>query len=129
MTLRSPARTVLVAMCLALVAGALAATASATTPAKPKVDGNAAAGKAVYRANCSICHVLKAAGSGGTIGPNLDQVVLTQAKIIDIVTNGGPAMGKAAAKWSMQMMGYKKVLTTAQIQNVAAFEATAAKKS
>ena len=37
---------------------------------------------------CSACHILKAAGSEGNIGPNLDTVSLTEELVKDMVTNG-----------------------------------------
>jgi|TARA_B100001540_G_scaffold145163_1_gene128720 mono/diheme cytochrome c family protein len=50
------------------------------------------------KAACAACHILKAAGSEGNIGPNLDTVDgLTQASVIDIVTYGlgvMPAFGE-----------------------------------
>ena len=50
------------------------------------------------KAACAACHSLKAAGSEGNIGPNLDTVDgLTQASVIDIVTYGlgvMPAFGE-----------------------------------
>lgn len=35
-------------------------------------DGNAAAGKQLFKANCGSCHTLANAGTSGTIGPDLD---------------------------------------------------------
>ena len=47
---------------------------------------------------CSACHILKAAGSEGNIGPNLDTVSnLTIESVKDIVTHGlgvMPAFGE-----------------------------------
>ena len=49
-------------------------------------------------AGCAACHVLKAAGAEGNIGPNLDTVSnLTIESITDIVTHGlgvMPAFGE-----------------------------------
>ncbi len=48
-------------------------------------------------AACAACHVLKAAGSEGNIGPNLDTVSMTIDSVIDMVTNGlgvMPAFGE-----------------------------------
>ena len=43
--------------------------------------GNAANGKAVFLANgCSSCHTFTAAGSTGTIGPNLDSLAANAKK-------------------------------------------------
>lgn len=108
---------------LVLAASAAALVASA---AKPVVVGNPAAGEAIFVANCSTCHILKAAGTKGTIGPDLDKLVLSEATIIAEVTKGGSApMGAAGTEYLTQMMAYKGILTTAQIENVAAFEYTA----
>ena len=40
------------------------------------------------KAQCGVCHALKAAGSEGQIGPNLDQLKPTTSSIITVVTNG-----------------------------------------
>ena len=49
-------------------------------------------------AACAACHVLKAAGSEGNIGPNLDTVAgLNYDSVMDIVTHGlgvMPAFGE-----------------------------------
>jgi len=49
-------------------------------------------------AGCAACHVLKAAGSEGNIGPNLDTVAgLNYDSVMDIVTHGlgvMPAFGE-----------------------------------
>ena len=48
-------------------------------------------------AACAACHILKAAGSQGNIGPNLDTVSMTIESVIDMVTNGlgvMPAFGE-----------------------------------
>ena len=49
-------------------------------------------------AGCAACHVLKAAGSEGNIGPNLDTVEgLSYESVMDIVTHGlgvMPAFGE-----------------------------------
>jgi len=44
------------------------------TTAAPK--GNAAAGKSVFTSTgCGSCHTFKAAGTNGTVGPNLDDAL------------------------------------------------------
>ena len=40
------------------------------------------------KAECGACHTLKAAGSTGTIGPNLNQLKPQMSQIIVAVTNG-----------------------------------------
>ncbi len=48
-------------------------------------------------AGCAACHVLKAAGSVGNIGPNLDTVSMTVESVKEMVTYGlgvMPAFGE-----------------------------------
>ena len=40
------------------------------------------------KAQCGVCHTLKAAGSAGNIGPDLDQLKPPMSQIIYAVTNG-----------------------------------------
>ena len=55
--------------------GSRSATTTAATTTAPAGQGDATAGKAVFAsAGCGGCHTLKAAGSTGTVGPNLDQL-------------------------------------------------------
>jgi mono/diheme cytochrome c family protein len=56
-----------------------------------------AEGKTVFTTNCASCHTLKAAGSSGTVGPNLDELEPDLATVEHQVVNGGgpmPAFGK-----------------------------------
>ena len=39
-------------------------------------------------AGCAACHILKAAGSEGNVGPNLDTVSLTEESVKEMVTYG-----------------------------------------
>ena len=59
---------------------------SGSTLADPKMD----LGLEVYnnKAQCGVCHTLQAAGSTGTIGPNLDQIKPQIPQIIATVTYG-----------------------------------------
>jgi mono/diheme cytochrome c family protein len=107
--------------------GAVTGPASAqvkTHAAVKATIGNAVAGKAAFTtAGCGSCHALKAAKSKGAIGPSLDTESLTEAKIITQITNGGYGVMGAAAKkqYPFPMSSFKGKLTTAQIQNIAAF--------
>ena len=40
------------------------------------------------KAQCGVCHTLQAAGSTGSIGPNLDQIKPQISQIISTVTYG-----------------------------------------
>jgi mono/diheme cytochrome c family protein len=58
--------------------------------------GGGAAGasdpESLFNANCASCHTLAAAGSTGTIGPNLDQTTLEVAAIEQQIRRGGGGM-------------------------------------
>jgi mono/diheme cytochrome c family protein len=101
---------------------AAATTTAPVTPAAPgsggttststaTAQGDPVAGKAVFAsAGCGGCHTLKAAGSSGTVGPNLDQLKPPLARIVLQVNNGGGPMP-----------AFKDQLSAKQIQDVAAF--------
>ena len=56
-------------------------------------QGDAEAGAAVFEeAGCGGCHTLEAAGSSGTVGPNLDESQPEFSLVVDRVTNGAGAM-------------------------------------
>jgi mono/diheme cytochrome c family protein len=114
-------------LALALVAGALvlaaagcgggdgggseATTATTSTTTTGGGSGDAAAGKEVFAsAGCGGCHTFSAAGSTGSVGPNLDDASPSYDKVVTQVTNGGGAMPS-----------FEDDLTEQQIQDVAAF--------
>jgi len=107
---------------LALGAAGCGGSDTATVPSTPAptTSGSSAAkgseeGKQVFVANCSTCHTLKAAGSNGMAGPNLDQLAPDEARVKAQVTNGGGGMPAFAG-----------TLDPAQIDAVAAYVASAA---
>ena len=80
-------------------------------PPKPTPPGGAADGKTIFAtAGCTGCHTLKAAGSTGTVGPNLDEAKPSKELVIDRVTNGRGGMPS-----------FKGQLSDAQIQAVATY--------
>jgi len=80
-------------------------------PSAPAGEGDAAAGEAVFAsAGCVSCHTLEAAGSTGTVGPNLDEAKPDHDLVVDRVTNGSGAMPSFSGTLSEQ-----------QIQDVAAY--------
>jgi len=91
-------------------------TNSATTAPTPTGagGGDAAAGKLVFNsAGCGGCNTLKATGSTGNVGPNLDQLKPDAARVAhQVEVGGGP------------MPSFKSALSPKQIQDVAAFVAT-----
>jgi mono/diheme cytochrome c family protein len=88
-------------------------------PAAPKLPitpafalkGDPTAGAGIFKsAGCTGCHTLAAAGSTGTVGPNLDQLKPDYRTVTAQVTNGGASMP-----------AFKSSLTSQQIADVAAY--------
>ena len=77
---------------------------------KAFADDKMILGLEVYnnKAQCGVCHTLKAAGSTGDIGPNLDQLKLSRDRIIYTVINGIGAM-----------QAWEGILTSEEIEAVA----------
>jgi mono/diheme cytochrome c family protein len=88
-----------------------ASTEEGTTSAPSEPAGDAAAGEAVFAsAGCGGCHTLKAAGSSGNVGPNLDEAKPDLDLVVERVTNG-----------KSPMPSFKGQLNEKQIQDVAAY--------
>jgi cbb3-type cytochrome c oxidase subunit III len=80
-------------------------------PPKPAGPGGATDGKTIFAtAGCTGCHTLAAAGSNGTVGPNLDEAKPSKELVVDRVTNGKGGMPS-----------FKGQLSDAQIQAVAEY--------
>jgi len=83
-----------------------AAEEAAEEPAVEEAGGEEAAegegaivaeGKEIFVADCGSCHTLQAAGTSGTVGPNLDELAPEEAAVEQQVFEGGgpmPAFGK-----------------------------------
>jgi mono/diheme cytochrome c family protein len=81
-----------------------------------KLKGDATAGKAVFEsAGCTACHTLSAAGSTGTVGPNLDQAKPSFDLVVQRVTLGQGGMPS-----------FKDQLQPQQIADVAEFVSSSA---
>jgi cytochrome c6 len=85
------------------------------TTAQPAQLGND--GKKIFTAKCGSCHTLKAAGTTGTVGPNLDQLKPSKQVAEHQVTVGGGVMP-----------AFKGTLTQKQIEAVASFVASSVAK-
>ena len=70
-------------------------------------------------AGCAGCHILKAAGSEGNVGPNLDTIDLTLESVIDMVTYG---LGV------MPAYGEDEILTKEEIEIVSQYVVNVANK-
>ncbi len=74
-------------------------------------------GKLIFTKKCGGCHTLKDAGTTGTTGPNLDRLMPTFPVAQKQVTNGGRVMP-----------AFKDILNKAQIDAVARYVATHARR-
>ncbi len=64
-----------------------------TTTDEGSGTGDAAAGEAVFAsAGCGSCHTLAAAGTTGSVGPNLDDAQPSAELVVERVTNGSGVM-------------------------------------
>jgi mono/diheme cytochrome c family protein len=87
------------------------ATTGAATETTGGESGDAANGKTVFTsAGCGGCHTFEAAGSSGSVGPNLDDAAPSFDAVVTQVTNGGGAMPS-----------FEDELTAQEIRDVAAF--------
>ena len=90
-------------------------TSEKAAGASPYAGGGSSAapdGQALFTDNCGSCHTLSAAGTSGTVGPNLDDVGLDAVVVEDIVREG-----------SGTMPSFEGDLTDDEIAAVAAFVA------
>lgn len=79
--------------------------------APPSSQISATEGSEIFaQAGCGSCHTLAAAGSSGTVGPNLDEAKPSSDLAVDRVTNGSGAMPS-----------FKDRMSEQQIQAVAEF--------
>jgi len=102
-----------VAAYVASVAGTQSSLAAASSGGSTKSTN----GKTIFTTNCASCHTFAAAGTHGTVGPNLDQLKPPFARVKRQVTNGGAIMP-----------AFKGKLTDAQIAAVAKYVAANAGK-
>ena len=74
-------------------------------------------GKTIFTSNCASCHTLKAAGTTGEVGPNLDELEPDKATVEKQVTDGGGGMP-----------AFGGTLSPEEIEEVATFVSTEAGK-
>ena len=94
------------------------AAASYSASVAPTIPANASPtrGEKVYAdSGCGTCHALKAAGSGGQLGPNLDALRPAYEQVLTQVEHGGGGMPAYGGK-----------LSAAEIRDLAAFVASRA---
>ena len=93
-------------------------SASATTTKTQTTSAAAATGpgKQLFAQTCGTCHTLSAAGTSGTVGPNLDDLKPDEQRVLAAIQNGGTGSGTMPPN----------LYTGQQAQQVAAFVAATA---
>ena len=99
------------------VAAYVAANAGAQGPEAKAQVTSSTDGKTIFQSQCASCHTLAAAGTHGTVGPNLDKLKPPFARVKRQVINGGGVMP-----------AFQGRLTSAQIDAVAHYVADNAGK-
>jgi mono/diheme cytochrome c family protein len=67
---------------------------------QPRTEPQPAAtgpGRELFAENCGSCHTLEAAGTSGTVGPDLDQLRPDAAAVQAAIENGGTGSGAMPA--------------------------------
>jgi len=80
------------------------------------LPGSAAMGKKLFIVFCGKCHVMKAAGTKGTLGPNLDRDQVSYTNVVNAVVQG---VGGIQAEYLLRVMKFQ------QLYDVAKFVTTA----
>jgi cytochrome c2 len=108
------------------VAAAALAVAAISVVVGNAFGGGAASvtgAKIFVSSGCGGCHTFKAAAAKGTIGPNLDKVILTKAKLETAISKGGAAVMTPAQlkKYKFKMVPFAGKLSPSKIATLAGF--------
>jgi len=97
---------------LALALVAVSAAVVTVVPIAPGhgVTSTPSRGKVLFVAACGGCHTLRAAGTAGRVGPNLDDEAPSYGDLLEQITRGGKGMP-----------AFAKSLPAASIRRIAAF--------
>jgi mono/diheme cytochrome c family protein len=99
-------------LCLAAVIAAVPALGARLDSNQGQGDpGNIADGKKVFVAFCGKCHALKAAGSTGSLGPNLDQDAVTYTRVVTAIEEG---VGGIQAEYVLRSVTFNEVYDVAK---------------
>jgi cytochrome c6 len=78
-----------------------------------------AEGMTVFTTNCGSCHTLKAAGTTGNVGPNLDELMPSESTVeMQVINGGGP----------MPAFGKEEILSEEEVKAVSAYVSSEAGK-
>jgi len=95
----------IIVLAIALSLAQLAKAASLGHPGDPKN------GKKVFVQFCGRCHIMKVAGTRGTIGPNLDTDRVSFAKVVSSIEEG---VGGIQAEYLLRAVTFSQVYDVAK---------------
>ena len=75
------------------------------------LPGNAAVGKKLFVVFCGKCHQMQAAGTKGTIGPNLDRDKVSYTNVVNAVVQG---VGGIQAEYLLRVMKFQQLYDVAK---------------
>ncbi len=102
----------------ALFASAVVLTAGCGAQPRARTGPDVGRGKETFvTSRCGTCHTLDAAGTKGTVGPGLDHLRLSRARVARYVRAGGA-----------DMPAYAKTLSPVEIADLAAFVSDASRR-
>jgi mono/diheme cytochrome c family protein len=85
-------------------------------------------GQELFVAHCGACHTLDAAGTIGQVGPNLDDIAITEADVLHAIRTGGGRHAKGQEAGPSGNMP-RNLVTGKDAQDVASFVAANASGS
>jgi hypothetical protein len=75
------------------------------------LPGSAAIGKKLFVVFCGKCHEMQAAGTKGTIGPNLDRDHVSYTNVVNAVVQG---VGGIQAEYLLRVMKFQQLYDVAK---------------
>lgn len=84
----------------------MAAPLALGAPKRASEPGDPVNGKAVYIKFCGKCHTLQAAGSHGTLGPNLDDDKVSYTRVVTSIEEG---VGGIQAEYVLRNVKFSQV--------------------
>ena len=68
-------------------------TPTVSTDSEQPLSPEEERGRMLFADNCGSCHTLDAAGTNGTVGPNLDEAQVDEAEVLQAIEQGGREPG------------------------------------
>lgn len=70
-----------------------AAQTTTSADAEQPLSPDEERGRTLFAENCGACHTLDAAGTTGSVGPNLDEAQNDEAEVLEAIEQGGNEPG------------------------------------